>query len=74
MILGVPALLLEGNGIMDWFHTHPSPSAALIINFSSGVLAFCLKFSIFYVIHSTTADTSNVVRNLRLLLQCWFRG
>ncbi|MBA0681792.1 hypothetical protein Goari_023569, partial [Gossypium aridum] len=66
MILGVPALLLEGNGVMDWFHAHPSPWAALIIIFSSGVLAFCLNFSIFYVIHSTTAVTFNVAGNLKV--------
>ncbi|CAH2033568.1 unnamed protein product [Thlaspi arvense] len=55
MILGLPAILLEGNGILDWFEAHPSPWLALIIILSSGVLAFCLNFSIFYVIHSTTA-------------------
>ena len=66
MILGVPALLLEGNGVIDWFQTHPSPWAALIIILSSGMLAFCLNFSIFYVIHSTTAVTFNVAGNLKV--------
>ncbi|KAH9691155.1 UDP-galactose transporter 1 [Citrus sinensis] len=33
---------------------------------SSGVLAFCLNFSIFYVIHSTTAVTFNVAGNLKV--------
>ncbi|KAL1181980.1 hypothetical protein V6Z11_A02G087300 [Gossypium hirsutum] len=66
MILAVPALLLEGNGVTDWFHAHPAPWAALIIIFSSGVLAFCLNFSIFYVIHSTTAVTFNVAGNLKV--------
>ncbi|CAF2179437.1 unnamed protein product [Brassica napus] len=66
MILGIPALLLEGNGIMSWFESHPSPWSALIIIFSSGVLAFCLNFSIFYVIHSTTAVTFNVAGNLKV--------
>ncbi|ESQ34609.1 hypothetical protein EUTSA_v10009473mg [Eutrema salsugineum] len=66
MILGVPAFLLEGNGILDWFQAHPSPWSALIIIFSSGVLAFCLNFSIFYVIHSTTAVTFNVAGNLKV--------
>ncbi|TYI28579.1 hypothetical protein ES332_A05G254500v1 [Gossypium tomentosum] len=68
LILGVPAMLLEGNGIMEWFETHPSPWPALVIIFSSGVLAFCLNFSIFYVIHSTTAVTFNVAGNLKQLL------
>ncbi|GLT47103.1 hypothetical protein SLA2020_208220 [Shorea laevis] len=66
MILGVPAVLLEGNGILDWLHTHPNPWSALVIIFSSGVLAFCLNFSIFYVIHSTTAVTFNVAGNLKV--------
>ncbi|GMI90870.1 hypothetical protein like AT1G77610 [Hibiscus trionum] len=66
LILGVPAMLLEGNGIIEWFQMHPSPWPALIIIFSSGVLAFCLNFSIFYVIHSTTAVTFNVAGNLKV--------
>ncbi|KAJ7959132.1 UDP-galactose transporter 1 [Quillaja saponaria] len=66
MILAVPAMLLEGNGILDWLNTHPYPWSALIIIFSSGVLAFCLNFSIFYVIHSTTAVTFNVAGNLKV--------
>ncbi|KAF2608789.1 hypothetical protein F2Q68_00046624 [Brassica cretica] len=33
---------------------------------NSGVLAFCLNFSIFYVIHSTTAVTFNVAGNLKV--------
>nr|VDD62802.1 unnamed protein product [Brassica oleracea] len=46
MILAIPVLLLEGNGIMSWFeahpahhHAHPSPWSALIIIFISVVLA-----------------------------------
>ncbi|XP_033133863.1 GDP-mannose transporter GONST5 isoform X1 [Brassica rapa] len=66
MILGVPAFLLEGNGILDWFEAHPSPWSALVIILSSGVVAFCLNFSIFYVIHSTTAVTFNVAGNLKV--------
>ena len=66
MILAVPAMLLEGNGVLEWLHTHQSLSSSLIIIFSSGVLAFCLNFSIFYVIHSTTAVTFNVAGNLKV--------
>lgn len=66
MILAGPALLLEGSGIVEWFHTSPDIASALIIIFSSGVLAFCLNFSIFYVIHSTTAVTFNVAGNLKV--------
>lgn len=66
MILAVPAMLLEGNGVLEWLHTHPSLASSLVIIFSSGVLAFCLNFSIFYVIHSTTAVTFNVAGNLKV--------
>jgi hypothetical protein len=66
LIMVLPAFLLEGNGILEWFSVHPYPWAAMIIIFSSGVLAFCLNFSIFYVIHSTTAVTFNVAGNLKV--------
>ncbi|XP_022885853.1 UDP-galactose transporter 1-like [Olea europaea var. sylvestris] len=66
MILAVPALLLEGSGVMEWIQTCPSLFSSLIIIFGSGVLAFCLNFSIFYVIHSTTAVTFNVAGNLKV--------
>ncbi|XP_027332221.1 UDP-galactose transporter 1 [Abrus precatorius] len=66
MILAIPAMLLEGNGVLEWLSTHPYSWSALIIIFSSGVLAFCLNFSIFYVIHSTTAVTFNVAGNLKV--------
>ncbi|PKI38433.1 hypothetical protein CRG98_041132 [Punica granatum] len=66
MILAVPAMLLEGSGVILWFQTHDSIVSSLIIIFSSGVLAFCLNFSIFYVIHSTTAVTFNVAGNLKV--------
>ncbi|KAK7301355.1 hypothetical protein RJT34_12218 [Clitoria ternatea] len=66
MILAIPAMLLEGNGVLDWLSTHPYPWATLLTIFSSGVLAFCLNFSIFYVIHSTTAVTFNVAGNLKV--------
>ncbi|CAN6583863.1 hypothetical protein ACFX13_044592 [Malus domestica] len=66
MILAVPAMLLEGNGVIEWLHTHQTLVPSLVIIFSSGVLAFCLNFSIFYVIHSTTAVTFNVAGNLKV--------
>lgn len=66
MILAVPALLLEGAGVMNWFSTHQSIYSSLIIIIGSGMMAFCLNFSIFYVIHSTTAVTFNVAGNLKV--------
>ncbi|KAL8059665.1 hypothetical protein ABFS82_03G099500 [Erythranthe guttata] len=66
MILAIPALLLEGSGVWEWLHTCPSLFSSLVIIFGSGVLAFCLNFSIFYVIHSTTAVTFNVAGNLKV--------
>ena len=62
MILALPAMLLEGKGILEWLNTHPYPWSALVIIFSFGVLAFCLNFSIFYVIHCTTTVTFSVCR------------
>ncbi|KAI8550995.1 hypothetical protein RHMOL_Rhmol06G0150200 [Rhododendron molle] len=69
MILAGPALLLEGPGVVQWFQTHTSLLSALTIIFGSGVLAFCLNFSIFYVIHSTTAVTFNVAGNLKFVFE-----
>ncbi|KAF5960786.1 hypothetical protein HYC85_001995 [Camellia sinensis] len=66
MIMGVPAIVLEGIGVMNWFHNHSSVFSSLIIIFNFGLLAFCLNFSIFYVIHSTTAVTFNVAGNLKV--------
>lgn len=66
MILALPAMVLEGGGVMNWFYTHDSIVPALTIILGSGVLAFCLNFSIFYVIHSTTAVTFNVAGNLKV--------
>ncbi|VFQ70712.1 unnamed protein product [Cuscuta campestris] len=66
MILAVPALLLEGSGVIGWFNTHPTLFSSCVIIIGSGVLAFCLNFSIFYVIHSTTAVTFNVAGNLKV--------
>ncbi|KAJ9566878.1 hypothetical protein OSB04_002844 [Centaurea solstitialis] len=66
MILAVPALLLEGAGVLEWIQTAPNLGSSFIIIIGSGVLAFCLNFSIFYVIHSTTAVTFNVAGNLKV--------
>ncbi|CAL4996091.1 unnamed protein product [Urochloa decumbens] len=66
MILSVPAIVLEGSGVVSWLYTYDSVAPALVIIITSGVLAFCLNFSIFYVIHSTTAVTFNVAGNLKV--------
>lgn len=66
MILALPALLLEGSGVVAWLQTDPPLLSSFFIIFGSGVLAFCLNFSIFYVIHSTTAVTFNVAGNLKV--------
>ncbi|XP_031503648.1 UDP-galactose transporter 1-like [Nymphaea colorata] len=66
MILAVPALVLEGTGVLQWFQVHQTIFTSVLIILSSGVLAFCLNFSIFYVIHSTTAVTFNVAGNLKV--------
>lgn len=66
MILAVPAVLLEGTGVVIWFYTQQNVYSSLAIIIGSGLLAFCLNFSIFYVIHSTTAVTFNVAGNLKV--------
>jgi solute carrier family 35, member E3 len=66
MILAMPAILLEGGGVINWFYTHEDIFSSMMIIFGSGVAAFCLNFSIFYVIHSTTAVTFNVAGNLKV--------
>ncbi|MCO5554957.1 hypothetical protein L7F22_008497 [Adiantum nelumboides] len=66
MILSLPALILEGSGIVGWMATHESPLQAWLIVFLSGVCAFCLNFSIFYVIKTTTAVTFNVAGNMKV--------
>jgi len=66
MILAVPALLFEGTGIIHWLETQDSLYGPLFIIIGSGIFAFCLNFSIFYVIHSTTAVTFNVAGNMKV--------
>ena len=66
MILAVPALALEGWGVVKWIEIQQSLFAPLLIIFLSGVSAFCLNFSIFYVIHATTAVTFNVAGNMKV--------
>ncbi|CAA6668427.1 unnamed protein product [Spirodela intermedia] len=65
-ILAVPAMFLEGGGVAAWFRTHDDGFFCLLIILISGILAFCLNFSIFYVIHSTTAVTFNVAGNMKV--------
>ncbi|XP_060198038.1 UDP-galactose transporter 1-like [Lycium barbarum] len=72
MILALPALLFEGPGVVEWLYTFPSVVPAMLLIFGSGVLAFCLNFSIFYVIHSTTAVTFNVAGNLKVAVAVTF--
>lgn len=66
MILAGPAVLFEGWGVATWLHSQESLSWPLLIIFFSGVSAFCLNFSIFYVIHATTAVTFNVAGNMKV--------
>ncbi|XP_078447303.1 UDP-galactose transporter 1-like [Wolffia australiana] len=66
MILVGPALLIEGSGVAIWFMAQESASGCLLVILLSGILAFYLNFSIFYVIHSTTAVTFNVAGNMKV--------
>lgn len=66
MILAFPAILFEGPGVMRWMANQESLLMPGIIILSSGILAFCLNFSIFYVIKTTTAVTFNVAGNMKV--------
>lgn len=66
MILSIPALLLEGAGVLKWAEVQTSLLLPVLIIVLSGVSAFCLNFSIFYVIHTTTAVTFNVAGNMKV--------
>lgn len=66
MILALPALLIEGPGVAIWFAEREFIFGPLFIILLSGVSAFCLNFSIFYVIHATTAVTFNVAGNMKV--------
>jgi drug/metabolite transporter (DMT)-like permease len=66
MILALPALLIEGPGVAMWFAEHEFIFGPVLIILLSGVSAFCLNFSIFYVIHATTAVTFNVAGNMKV--------
>jgi hypothetical protein len=66
MILSIPALLLEGPGVVKWAEVQTSLLLPVLIIVLSGVSAFCLNFSIFYVIHTTTAVTFNVAGNMKV--------
>lgn len=66
MILALPALLLEGVGVVTWARGQEALFMPVFIILSSGFFAFCLNFSIFYVIHSTTAVTFNVAGNMKV--------
>ena len=66
MILAPFALLFEGAGVVEWFGVQTSLFSPVMIIFLSGVSAFCLNFSIFYVIHATTAVTFNVAGNMKV--------
>ncbi|KAF6153918.1 hypothetical protein GIB67_023695 [Kingdonia uniflora] len=72
MILPLSTLFLKGPGVCVWFHTHETLYSSLILILTSGVLAFCLNFSISYVIHSTTAVMFNVTGNMNLAVAVMF--
>ncbi|KAJ7529366.1 hypothetical protein O6H91_15G046700 [Diphasiastrum complanatum] len=65
-ILILPALLWEGVDVLKWAESQQSLGPPVFIIISSGVFAFCLNFSIFHVIHSTTAVTFNVAGNMKV--------
>jgi len=65
MILILPAAALEGSGVYRWLATTPSLGYPLAVLLGSGVIAFSLNYSIFYVIQTTSALTFNVAGNMK---------
>eukprot|EP00271_Cylindrocystis_brebissonii_P004732 TRINITY_DN16562_c0_g1_i1.p1 TRINITY_DN16562_c0_g1~~TRINITY_DN16562_c0_g1_i1.p1 ORF type:complete len:392 (+),score=54.27 TRINITY_DN16562_c0_g1_i1:233-1408(+) len=65
MLLILPALVFEGQGLWGWLLAQPSLSYPLSVLLLSGVLAFSLNYSIFYVIQTTSALTFNVAGNMK---------
>eukprot|EP00850_Spirogloea_muscicola_P020387 SM000214S06781 [mRNA] locus=s214:215351:218671:+ [translate_table: standard] len=66
IILAPPAIALEGVSVHDWFLSQSDTRPALICLLMSGVIAFCLNFSLFYAIQATSAVTFNVAGNLKI--------
>lgn len=68
VIIALPALLVEGRGVVTWFHAQETLFAPLFVIFLSGVFAFCLNYSAFYAIRATSAVTFTVAGNLKVRL------
>ncbi|XP_024516719.1 UDP-galactose transporter 1 isoform X2 [Selaginella moellendorffii] len=74
-VLCLVAPFVEGGGVLRWIQEQESLGMPLLVLVGSGVVAFCLNFSIFYVIQSTTALTFNVAGNLKVAVAIavsWF--
>lgn len=65
MILIIPAGAFEGAGVYRWVTTTPSLGYPLGVLLLSGIIAFSLNYSIFYVIQTTSALTFNVAGNMK---------
>eukprot|EP00897_Mesotaenium_endlicherianum_P002088 jgi/Mesen1/1907/ME000143S00960 len=68
VILAPPALVLEGRALLTWHQGQEDAGPALWAIFVSGLVAFCLNFSLFYTIQSTSAVTFAVAGNLKVTL------
>eukprot|EP00270_Netrium_digitus_P017192 TRINITY_DN6268_c1_g1_i8.p1 TRINITY_DN6268_c1_g1~~TRINITY_DN6268_c1_g1_i8.p1 ORF type:complete len:258 (+),score=58.91 TRINITY_DN6268_c1_g1_i8:250-1023(+) len=64
MLLILPAAALEGWQVNVWLNTQESLTLPFLVLLASGLLAFSLNYSIFYVIQTTSALTFNVAGNM----------
>ena len=64
-LLILPAILLESSNVYHWAAAQASLTPPLTVLLVSGVLAFSLNYSIFYVIQTTSALTFNVAGNMK---------
>lgn len=68
LILAPPAVVLEGAALLRWCHERQDPGPAVAAILFSGLIAFCLNFSLFYTIQATSALTFNVAGNFKVAL------
>ncbi|GAQ90452.1 Glucose-6-phosphate/phosphate and phosphoenolpyruvate/phosphate antiporter [Klebsormidium nitens] len=67
-LLILPALFYEGADVSAWAAEQDNIALPLTVILVGGSLAFCLNFSLFYVIQATSAVTFNVAGNLKVAL------
>jgi solute carrier family 35 protein E3 len=67
-LLILPAIYYEGADVQAWASKQDNIAVPLTVILVGGTLAFCLNFSLFYVIQATSAVTFNVAGNLKVAI------